>query len=134
MASFLTRALNLPAAGPTVDLATGWRCSKDGLVCSGSGSSPGSRRIRVSEGWKQALPFEAGEENAFRSSTTRFELRIDGNAVALGAPTESSTGSRVTRQWTTSIVTPTSGSFVVEGRWYWEDDLVRRTTVTVTIS
>lgn len=133
MASFLARALDLPQLPPIVDLARGWSCAKDGLSCSGTATSGPERRITIAEGWDQALPALPGEESAFRSSVTRFELLVDGVTRRRPAPVETSTSAALTRRWTHQVVTPPSGSFVLEGRWYWEDRLVRRTRVVVTI-
>lgn len=133
MASFLARALGLAQTPPEANLASGWWCAKDGLACSGSATSPRGRTIRVSEGWDQALPYKTGEAEAFRRSTTRFELLIDGENVPLSGPIEFSTTTVATRRWATTITTPQSGTFSIEGRWYWEDELVRRTRVVVSI-
>ncbi len=134
MASFLARALALPQRPPLVDLARGWFCSKDGTACSGSATSGPNRRISVAEGWDHVLPFVGGEEGAFRSSTTRFDLLIDGTQRPRPAPVETSTGAVVTRNWNHTVVTPASGSFSIEGRWYHQDVLIRRTRIVVTIS
>ena len=134
MASFLARALALPQTPPVVDLARGWFCSKDGTACSGSATSGPNRRISVAEGWDHVLPFTGGEEAAFRSSATRFDLLIDGTQQPRPAPSETSGAALVTRNWTHTVVTPASGSFSIEGRWYYEDVLIRRTRIVVTIS
>lgn len=134
MASFLARALDLPQSPPIVDLATGWWCAKDGEACSGTATSPPLRKLRVIEGWDHALPLENLEAAAFRASDTRFELLIDGVGQSLQGPTETTESDVVTRRWVTDFVTPASGSFSIEGRWYWEGTLVRRTRVVVTIT
>jgi hypothetical protein len=133
MASFLARALDLAQLPPEVDLSSGWWCRKDGTACSGSASSPGGRQIRIVEGWDQVLPFEEGEASAFRAAGTRFELLIDGEPVSVTGPAEFSNATVATRRWTSNITTPQNGTFSIEGRWYWEDTLVRRTRVAVTI-
>jgi hypothetical protein len=133
MASFLARALELPQTPPVVNLATGWWCSKDGLQCSGTATSGPNRRMTVVEGWDHALPFAAGEDVAFRAENTRFELRIDGVTRSGSPPAETSTATVATRRWMHTVVTPASGSFAIEGRWYWQDELVRRTRVVVSI-
>jgi hypothetical protein len=133
MASFLARALTLPQLPPAVDLAGGWFCSKDGTACSGSATSGPNRRISVAEGWDHVLPFAGDEEAAFRSPTTRFDLLVDGTQRPRPAALESSSGAIVTRSWTHTVVTPSSGSFSIEGRWYHQDVLIRRTRIVVTI-
>jgi hypothetical protein len=134
MASFLARALTLPQLPPAVDLAGGWFCSKDGTACSGSATSGPNRRLSVAEGWDHVLPFTGGEEAAFRSPTTRFDLLIDGTQRSRPAAVETSSAAVVTRNWTHTVVTPSSGSFSIEGRWYHQDVLIRRTRIVVTIS
>jgi hypothetical protein len=133
MASFLARGLGLEQTPPEVDLSSGWWCRKDGTVCSGSASSPGGRTIQIVEGWDQALPFTEGEATAFRSGSTRFDLLIDGETVSTSGPTEFSTSTVATRRWSANVTTPQTGTFSIEGRWYWEDTLIRRTRIVVTI-
>lgn len=134
MSSFLVRALDLQARPPVVDLATGWFCGKDGTSCSGTAVSGPGRPLTISEGWDHVLPFQTTEASVFRDDGTYFELRIDGETVARPAARETSTASVATRTWNWSITTPSSGSFTIEGRWYWNDALVRRTRVVVSIS
>ncbi len=133
MASFLARALDLPQLPPVVNLATGWWCAKDGETCSGTASTRGGRTMRVSEGWDQAIPMASGEETGFRASGTRFELLVDGVTQPLAGPVETGTTSVASRTWTTNLTAPTGGSFSLEGRWYWQNTLVRRTRIVVSI-
>jgi S-layer homology domain len=133
MSSFLVRALGLESLPPVVDLAAGWFCGKDGTSCSGTATSGPGRRLTVSEGWDQLLPFQGDEETDFRHADTRFELLIDGVQRSQPAARETSTAAVATRTWNWSVTTPTSGTFTIEGRWYWRDSLVRRTRVVVTI-
>ena len=133
MASFLARALDLPVLAPRLVLSSGWFCSKDGLRCSGTATSPPGRTVRVAEGWEQALPYESGEEAAFTASNTYFELRIDGAVRATSGPVVSQSSTAATRTWSATITTPSSGTFSIEGRWYWQNTLVRLTRIVVTV-
>jgi hypothetical protein len=134
MASLLARALGYPPVTPRMDLASGWWCAKDGLNCSGTSTSRAGRLMEVVEGWNHALPFSSGEETQFRSGTTRFELRVNDQPVGLAPRAEISDGAIATRTWGTTVITPGSGTFTIEGRWFWNGEQVRRTRITVSVT
>jgi hypothetical protein len=133
MASFLTRALGLTPIVPTIELSDGWFCSKDGERCSGSATMRSGRAMRVSEGWDQVIPFAPGEETQFRAGGTRFELRID-DAIQTLEETSGEGETVAVRSWERLITAPSGGTFVIEGRWYWNDSLVRQVVITVTVT
>ncbi len=135
MAAFLTRALGLPLIYPSISLTrffTG-TCSTDGTSCLGAATFPARRTYDVDEGWYYLLPFASDEEEtAFLAPTTRFELTLDGEAVALRelAPADEA-GARV-RVFRLRLSGLAPGTYRLAGRWYWEDQLVQTTVFIVT--
>ncbi len=127
MATFLARAYELPVVIRALPLQhTAYGCSKDGLTCSANVIVSASARYRITEGWYQVLPYLGGEEAVFTGPSTRFELRIDGQLVAVTHLGVTDAGSVALRYWRADV-TLTPGQSV-QGRWIWNGITVRTTT------
>lgn len=134
MASFLARGIPLDLLAPAIDLLAGWSCSKDGTSCTGAAVTGPGREMTVREGIYQTLPYLPGEEAVFTGTNTRFELRYDGILVDLPESAPAADAEQAVREWTNTITAPTSGSFTLDARWYWDGTLERRTDLTVTVT
>jgi hypothetical protein len=133
MASFLARALGLEAVLVQMKLADSptLNCTKDGLVCRGMFTIPHRVAYSVSEGFYHVLPFAAGEHRAFRSSTTRFELLVDGSAQPLVETTQD--GSASSYRLFEGEVTLPPGRHQLVARWYWQGSLIRTTILDLDV-
>ena len=134
MASFLARALGLEPVYVLLGMARGLPldCTKDGLVCTGNFTVPNRPAYAVSEGFYQVLPYLAGEEAEFQSSSTRFELLVDGVAGVLESTiTENTTSAE--RRWE-GFVSLAPGSHQVIGRWFWDGSVVQTSVLNLTVT
>ncbi|MEX2280015.1 MAG: S-layer homology domain-containing protein, partial [Acidimicrobiia bacterium] len=119
MASFLARALDLEPVYVLLGMGRGLPldCTKDGLVCTASFVVPHRPAYAISEGFYQVLPYVGDEQAEFESTSTRFELRVDGVLQQLDSVTTTPTYS-TERRFEGTIGLPT-GSHQLIGRWYW---------------
>ncbi len=126
MATFLTRALDLSPRLPTLDLINGYDCTKDGLVCRATITSPGGRRLRLEEGWDHATPLTSEERTELESAA--FRLLVNGSSKTVDLVTATGNDGR---RWTTELTVPAAGSITIDGRWLWDGVMERRTVLTI---
>ncbi|HSJ26568.1 MAG TPA: S-layer homology domain-containing protein, partial [Acidimicrobiia bacterium] len=133
MASFLTRALGLDAVLVQMTLADSptLECTKDGLVCRGAFTIPHRAAYAVSEGFYHVLPFTAGELQAFQSSSTRFELMVNGSAQPLVDASTESAGTAY-RLFEGEVTLP-PGRHQLVARWYWQGSPTRTTILDLEV-
>jgi hypothetical protein len=134
MASFLARALDLEPVYVLLGMAGALpvTCSKDGLTCTGSFAIPNRPAYRVSEGFYHVLPFAGGEQAEFETSSTRFEILVDGVTQSLAEVTAEGDGSVERRFEGTIALAP--GNRQVIGRWFWNGSPVQTTVLNLTVS
>ncbi len=137
MASFLTRAFDLPAVyieGPLeFALPFSGVCDSQQTSCSATITLPSIDAYLINEGWFYKPPFAPGEQALFEAGTTDFRARLDGIAIDLdSAPTESEGGSFV-RRFTGTIPRLSKGSHEVTGEWRWDGTVVYETRLTLII-
>lgn len=129
MATLLTRALSLPHNPQRIPL-TEWSpisCSKDGVHCSVDIDTFSGRTHWIREGLFQRRPYGPGEESEFLSGNTEFRLTLDGSTVSLTEEGVSTSSSRATRMWNTTLVF-TEGNHVLVGEWRRDGELIQSTT------
>lgn len=133
MATFLKRALDLPAVLNRLAIRESVSCNEELTVCSSTISIPAGRSFLVREGWYQALPATDAELDEFESATTDFRLTFDGNAVTTTLTTDSFSD-RTERTWTSTAIKLTPGVHTLIGTWRWDGATNLTTTVTITSS
>ncbi|MDP3984778.1 MAG: S-layer homology domain-containing protein [Acidimicrobiia bacterium] len=127
MATFLTRGYDLPFVIRNLPLHHAhYACSKNGLTCSANVIISPDKRYRITEGWYQALPYIGSEESVFTGSTTRFELRLNGQLVSVTHLGVTASGNLATRRWRAELTL--SPGMTLQGRWIWNGVVVRTTT------
>ena len=134
MASFLARGLGLEPVYVLLGMANGLplECSKDGLVCSGAFTVPHRAAYAVSEGIYLVMPASPAEESQFDSTTTRFELLVNGVAQPMEVQTTEQ-ADRVEKLFESRITLAPGGHRLV-GRWYWNGSLVQSTELVLTVA
>jgi hypothetical protein len=134
MASFLARALGLEPVYVLLGMARGLPlgCTKDGLVCTGNFTVPHRPAYRVSEGFYHVLPFAGGEQLAFTTPTTRFELLVNGAVQPLASVTKEGASSTERRYEGQISLAP--GTHQVIGRWFWHGSLVQTTVLNLNVA
>jgi len=135
MAAFLRRGLGLPFI--TLEMPLGdhsaLKCSKDGESCSITFEVVAGRVYTVEEGIYQVDPATASELAEFNAGNTYFDLRLNGSPQSLVDLGVADEGAVLTRQWRDTI-SFSSGTHTLIGRWRWDGDIFRTTTVTVRAS
>jgi hypothetical protein len=81
----------------------------------------------VEEGLFQQLPYGPGDESEFLAGNTRFSLTLNGSQVAVSEKSLSTTSTRATRMWNTTLVFP-AGNHTLVGEWRRDGALIQRTT------
>ena len=132
MASFLARALELTPIHNRIAMHTGSSCRRDATVCTATLSLPPGRGFNIVEGWHHATPFAAGEETEFRATGTRFEVTLDGRALAT-TPRESTAAGLATRQWSAEVRNLPAGTHTLRGTWRWNGATNLTVIVTLTV-
>lgn len=135
MASFLARALGLAPRYVELTLGAGipLSCRKDRLVCTGRLDLPYRAAYDVSEGFYNLLPFRGNEQSEFQSSSTRFELTVDGVAQTLTPTVGDLTGTTAEKRFDGQI-TLAPGAHQVIGQWFWNSRLVKTTIIDITVA
>ena len=131
MAAFLKRAFGLPLNErilPLADLSE-ISCSKDGERCSFVAYVSADFTYTIEEGLYQIAAADAQELNEFNSSSTRFELELDGNAQTVQELPQSGT-SVLERIWRTQVQFDSSPQ-TLKATWRWNGGRIQVTTVTI---
>jgi len=134
MASFLARALDLEPVYVLLGMGSGLplNCSKDGLHCTGAFTVPLRTFYGISEGFYQILPYMGDEQAQLQSTSTRFELTLNGFLQNLQPVTVESTGS-VEKRFEGTIGLSRGGHQLI-ARWYWNGQLTQTTVLNLTVS
>jgi hypothetical protein len=134
MASFLVRALDgVDAILNRLSLRTGVTCTKDGTSCSRRATLASGIRLEISEGWYQVLPYQTGEEAAFKAGDTNVSVTWDGSpveGVSLGIDESRSPATRI---WRYRLPPLTSGSHTLRATWRWSGDTYQTATVVISV-
>ena len=135
MAAFLRRALGLPAITLLIPVGdhSALSCSKDGERCSITVDVVAGRTYTVEEGVFQVDPASAQELAEFNAGNTYFDLRLNGAQQTLSDLGVEDQGSVLVHMWSDTM-SFNSGNHTLIGRWRWDGDVFRTTTVTVRAS
>ena len=135
MAAFLRRARGLPFIILEIPLADHGAiiCEKDGENCGLTVDVVAGRTYSIEEGLFQVIPASGAELARFADPSTRFELTVDGSGVGVTLLPEFDDGNFTIRNWRKTL-TFSSGNHTLVGRWRWDGDIIRTTTVTVRAS
>jgi hypothetical protein len=107
-------------------------CTKDDLDCRATVYVPWRSAYRVREGFYLAAPASTAEQAAINSSTTRIELVINGNSVAMtGLPNENLANR--TNRWFEATFGMAPGTHNLSVHWIWNGRLTQTTTLTVVV-
>ena len=134
MATFLTRAM--PSIQPILNrlsVLSGPKCSKDGTSCTGRLTLVAGVQMEAMEGWYQVVPYQSGEEAAFKSGSTVVSFTWDGSPLSrtyLGLNEKSSPATRRSR---VAIPTLTSGSHTFRAAWRWNGTTTQTVTWVITV-
>jgi hypothetical protein len=135
MAAFLRRGLGLPYLILQIPLGdhSGLSCSKDGETCSITVDVVSGRSYLVEEGLFQFEPASASELTIFNAGNSFFDLRLNGSTTTLTSLGVSDEGAVLIRMWSDTMIF-SNGNHTLIGRWRWDGEVFRTTTVTVRAS
>ncbi len=134
MATFLTRAM--PDIEPILNrlsVRSGPKCTKDRTSCTGRLTLAAGIQMEAIEGWYQVLPYQSGEEAAFKSGGTLVSYTWDGASLSgtdLGLAEKSSPASR---RWRVRLPALTPGTHALRTVWRWNGAATQRITWVITV-
>lgn len=134
MAAFLRRALKLALVYPRLSLSEGipLTCTKDGLSCRATIAIPSRPSYQISEGLYNVLPYQPGEMEALESAGTRVAVSVNGTAVSMTGSALTESGGRAYRRFGSTIGF-SRGTHTVVAQWWWNGNLTRTNTLTITV-